>query len=281
MIIISQLEVLAVPAGTRILDDEGHLLFDLDTVGAQFVAARGGRGGKGNAFFARATRQAPDFAQPGEDNEELWVRLELQLLADVGLLGFPNAGKSTLIRRISSATPRVASYPFTTLVPNLGVVGHKERRFVVADLPGLIEGAHEGRGLGDRFLRHLSRTKMLLYLLPVEGEREPPEAFEILKEELRAYDSDLVTRPFLVVLSKGDLILKGTEQDAKIQAWQAELARLSELDEIPMISGVSGEGLEHLLDAIIAKLYDPDKEKDLSRGVEGQTQAYDPRADKS
>ncbi len=269
--------VLAVPAGTRILDDEGNLLFDLDTIGARFVVARGGRGGKGNTFFARSTRQAPDFAQPGEDNQELWVRLELQLLADVGLLGFPNAGKSTLISRISSATPRVASYPFTTLVPNLGVVGHKERRFVVADLPGLIEGAHEGKGLGDRFLRHLSRTKMLLYLLPIEDERDPPEAFQVLKEELRAYDEELVERPFLVVLSKSDLILDGTDQAGQVEEWRSELLELSGLSEIPLISGVSGEGLELLLDQIIAQLYDPEKEKDLKDAAAKSSESYDPR----
>jgi len=174
----------------------------------------------------------------------------------------------------------VASYPFTTLVPNLGVVGHKERRFVVADLPGLIEGAHEGKGLGDRFLRHLSRTKMLLYLLPVEDERNPPEAFSVLKEELRSYEPDLLTRPFLVALSKSDLVLEGTEQDAQVKEWRAELTQLSGLEHIPLVSGVSGQGLEGLLDQIIAELYDPEKEKELVEKADGAAESYDPRGPK-
>ena len=275
--------VLPVPVGTRVLDDKGALVFDLDTAGARLVVARGGRGGKGNTFFARATRQAPEFAQPGEDCEESWINLELQLLADVGLVGFPNAGKSTLIRKISSATPRVASYPFTTLVPNLGVVGHKERRFVVADLPGLIEGAHGGRGLGDRFLRHLSRTQMLVYLLAFDGEMEPPEAFDVLRHEIHSYDSELENRPLLVILSKSDLALEGTVDWNRIEEWRNELGQKIPSEDIFVASGVSGSGLDDLLDRIIEKVHhepgaaDDDSDNADFAGSSSPVEDYDPR----
>ena len=198
--------IVPVPIGTRLLTDSGELLVDLTDDGQEYTAAEGGRGGKGNAHFKSSTQQAPTHAQPGEEGEDLWICLELQLLADVGLLGFPNAGKSTLIRTVSSATPKVADYPFTTLTPNLGVIQFHEKRFVMADLPGLIEGAHEGKGLGDRFLRHLSRNRILLYVLATDGELEPPEAFDALRNEVEKYKSELVLTKLRGLLNAANYI---------------------------------------------------------------------------
>jgi GTP-binding protein len=196
------------PVGTTIYDlHSGHLLADLVTDGDSVTIARGGKGGRGNSHFATSTNRVPTQFERGTDGEEHELRLELKLLADVGLIGFPNAGKSTLIAAISAARPKIADYPFTTLVPNLGVVRYAEdRSFVVADIPGLIEGAHEGKGLGIQFLRHIERTSLLLHLIDVsEGAvQDPVASFEIMREELAAYDAAVAQRPFAVVPTKID-----------------------------------------------------------------------------
>jgi GTP-binding protein len=205
--------ILRVPLGLSVKDTQGNVLCDLVTPGQRFVAARGGQGGRGNLHFATPTWQAPDYAEPGEDGEERDLRLELKLLADVGLLGYPNVGKSTLIAHVSRVRPKIAPYPFTTLQPNLGVVAlplhsrSAERSFVLADVPGLIEGAHAGHGLGHRFLRHLMRTRVLVHLLEIapDPDRSPLHDFDVLNEELRRYDPELAKRPQLVTLAKLDL----------------------------------------------------------------------------
>ena len=189
------------------------MLADLATPGQRFVGAHGGRGGRGNSHFATSTNRTPTEFETGTEGEERSLRLELKLLADVGLVGFPNAGKSTLIAAISAARPKIADYPFTTLTPNLGIVrwGEKES-FAVADIPGIIEGAHEGKGLGFQFLRHIERTSFLLHLIDVSewATEEPVTCFEIMRRELAAYDEPITTRPFAVVATKIDVVGDGT-----------------------------------------------------------------------
>jgi GTP-binding protein len=199
--------VLPVPPGTLIRDAESsEVLAEILADGETAVVARGGRGGKGNAFFATATRQAPRQYQPGEDGESRWLELELKLIADVGLVGQPNAGKSTLLSVISAARPKIADYPFTTLAPNLGVVQLRDgRTFVVADIPGIIEGAHEGKGLGLQFLRHIERTRMLAFLIPVDSMDWQAE-YDQLRAEVAAYSVELAQKPHCVVFTKMDLL---------------------------------------------------------------------------
>jgi GTP-binding protein len=240
--------IIRVPVGTVVREDQTReILQDLIHDGQQYVAAAGGRGGRGNARFATATRQAPRLAQRGESGQERWLFLELKLLADVGLLGFPNAGKSTLLARISSAMPKIGDYPFTTLSPNLGVVlreGH--RPFVVADLPGLIEGASRGVGLGLTFLRHVERTRLLVHLLDVSGEvpRDPLEDFHTLNAELSAYHVSLEKKPQIVALNKIDLPeVRGRAPEVR--------ERLRERGHrLILISGRTGEGIEELMGAV-------------------------------
>jgi GTP-binding protein len=232
--------IVLVPSGTVVFDDDGLLIADLANPGDELVAAQGGRGGRGNARFASATRRAPVFAEKGEPGEEGRLRLELRLLADVGLVGFPNAGKSTLISRISAAKPKIADYPFTTLEPNLGVVKTGDSSFVVADIPGLVPGAHEGRGLGIKFLRHVSRAAVIVYLIDTAAfDRDPSNDFETLRAELHAFDPDLALRPALVVASKVD-----AGQDA------LEAVKAAVPDALP-ISSVSGEGIDELLRRLV------------------------------
>lgn len=201
--------VARVPRGTIVRDAEtGAVLADLSAPGARVVVARGGRGGRGNASYKTSTNQAPRRAQPGEEGEIHRLRLELHLVADVGLLGFPNVGKSTFIGRVSAARPRVADYPFTTLVPHLGVVrADGDTSFVLADIPGLIEGAHAGHGLGDRFLRHVSRTSVLLHLVDASGlsERDPLHDYDVINRELALFDPALAAKPQVVAANKCDI----------------------------------------------------------------------------
>jgi len=233
-----------VPAGTLVRDNEtGEPVADLTRDGERLVVAHGGKGGLGNQHFATPTRQAPRYAQPGLPGESRWLRLELKLLADVGLVGFPNAGKSTLISRVSSARPKVADYPFTTLVPNLGVVTWDGfRSFVVADIPGLIEGAHAGKGLGDRFLRHVERTRYLVLLADATAlaAPRPAEALDVLRRELAAYDSGLARRPYCVAATKTDAVDPQALEEAR--RWAADQG-------VPFwaVSSVSGDGIRDLV----------------------------------
>ena len=239
----------SVPVGTLVYDKtDGNqqLLADLAEEGQRVLVARGGRGGRGNARFVSSTNRAPRRTEPGESGEEKILRLELKLIADVGLIGFPNAGKSTLISRISAARPKIADYPFTTLVPNLGVVSlSDDRSFVVADVPGLIKGAHEGHGLGDRFLRHVERTKVLLHLVDVSGAsgRDPVEDFDTIQQELKLFDPRLAAKPQIVAANKIDAL---HDPDALKRLTRHVRAR-----KLPMIaiSGVRGDGLPELLEA--------------------------------
>jgi len=232
------------PVGTVVYDAEtGELLHDFTTPGDRFIVARGGRGGKGNARFATSTHQTPTEHEDGKPGEERRLRLELKLLADVGLVGFPNAGKSTLISRISAARPKIADYPFTTLVPNLGVVSADDNRtFVVADIPGLIEGAHEGHGLGTQFLRHIERTRLLAHLVDVSETtgRDPVHDFEVVMDELASFSEDLAPKPMIVVATKLD-----AAQDPERVASLEKLARERGLAFFK-ISSVTGEGLDAL-----------------------------------
>jgi GTP-binding protein len=230
--------------------ETGELLADLNTPHAEVVAAKGGRGGKGNAFFATSTNQAPRFAQPGTPGEERRLLLELRLLADVGLVGFPNVGKSTLISVVSAAKPRIADFPFTTLTPHLGVVRYgDERSFVMADVPGLIEGAHEGHGLGIRFLKHLSRTSMLVHLLDIsDPTRDPWHDYEIIKNELAYFDESLAQRSQIVVVTKLDLPIT-RERLPEVQAQFAERGV-----SILAISAVTREGIPVLIHQIVRAL---------------------------
>jgi GTP-binding protein len=230
--------IVLVPPGT-IVYEEDVLLADLAGAGDEVVVARGGRGGRGNAHFVSATRRAPDFAEKGEPGEERWLRLELRLLADVGLIGFPNAGKSTLIARISAAKPKIADYPFTTLDPTLGVVRHEDQTFVVADIPGLIPGAHTGRGLGDRFLRHVSRAAVLVFLADLAApDRDPAEDVDVLSDELAAFDPDLARRPRMVIATKADVAADSFDAIGRRHP------------DALLVSAVSGEGI----DALVARL---------------------------
>ncbi len=237
--------IILVPVGTLIKNAETEeVIADLDHHDAEVVAAKGGRGGLGNAHFATPTRQAPKFAQPGEKGEEKWLVLELKLLADVGLIGLPNAGKSTLISVISSAKPKIADYPFTTLVPNLGVVKLEDfRSFVVADIPGLIEGAHRGAGLGFQFLRHVERTSILLHLVDISDmlTTDPVEDFEKINRELVLYSPELLDKPMAVAGTKLDM----AHDRVRLNRLK-NYCRDKGLDFFP-ISSATGEGIKELV----------------------------------
>ncbi len=247
---------LRVPPGTVVKDAlTGEVLADLAAPGQRLVVARGGRGGLGNMNFATSTNQAPRYAQKGTAGEERELALELKLLADVGIVGWPNAGKSTLISRISRARPRIADYPFTTLTPNLGVVSWRgEKSFVVADIPGLVEGAHAGAGLGLQFLRHVERCRVLVHLVdaaaPGEG-RSPAADHAALNRELALYSPELGTKPQVVAVTKLDL----PEARQKVAAFRRTLARRARKPEVLGISSVTGEGLDALLDAVARVLF--------------------------
>jgi len=242
--------VVDVPPGTLVFDkDKGILIKDLSRPGMAVVVARGGKGGRGNARFATSTNQTPRFAEPGQPGEARNLRLELKLIADVGLVGLPNAGKSTLLARLSAARPKIADYPFTTLEPSLGIVeAGQERRFVMADLPGLIEGAHRGVGLGDEFLRHVERTRILVHLVELRPHtgQAPPEAYRTIRAELAAYSPHLAAKPEIVVLTKADL---APGDDSVRREFQQAVG-------VPVIaiSSATGAGLARLLKAILDEL---------------------------
>ncbi|HEX2092841.1 MAG TPA: GTPase ObgE [Longimicrobiaceae bacterium] len=234
--------VLRVPPGTVVRDLEtAEVLGELIGPGDEVIAARGGRGGRGNARFATATNQAPRRFDPGEEGEERQIELELKLIADVGLVGEPNAGKSTLLAAVSAATPKVADYPFTTLTPNLGVVQLSEgRTFVMADIPGIIEGAHEGKGLGLQFLRHIERTRTLAVMIPADA-LEPQEEYDRLRAELRSYSEELAEKPHCVVFTKADLLPP---------EWPAPRVEAEGAWGQFVISSVARKGLEPLLEGL-------------------------------
>jgi GTP-binding protein len=241
-----------VPVGTQVFDvGSGELLRDLAEDGARWLVARGGRGGFGNAHFATSTNRAPRYHQEGSEGEKYELQLELKLLADVGLVGFPNAGKSTLISTISAAKPKIADYPFTTLEPHLGVVDLGDfRTFVVADIPGLIEGAHKGSGLGDRFLRHIERTKLLLHLVDVSSVsgRDPASDYETVDRELAAYNPELALRPQIVVATKIDAL------DEPERLASLKRKALADGKAFYAISSATSEGVRDLVIAVAARL---------------------------
>jgi GTPase len=244
--------IVRVPVGTQVLDPiTGDLIHDLAADGARLLVARGGRGGFGNAHFATSTNRAPRYHQEGSEGEKFELQLELKLLADVGLVGFPNAGKSTLISTISAARPKIADYPFTTLEPHLGVVDLGDfRTFVVADIPGLIAGAHQGSGLGDRFLRHIERTRLLLHLVDVSSfsGRDPVADYETVNHELAAYNPELALREQIVVATKIDAL----DEPARLEALQARAEKDQRL--FLSLSSATGQGVRELINAVAAKL---------------------------
>ena len=242
--------VIEVPVGTQVLsEDKEHVIADFTEVGQRITLLEGGQGGRGNASYKSSTNRAPRQHQPGEPGEEMWVWLRLKLLADVGLLGLPNAGKSTFINAVSNAKAKVGHYAFTTLVPKLGVVHHKGREFVLADIPGLIEGAADGAGIGDRFLGHIERCRVLIHLIDISGD-DPAEAMTTVREELAAYGEGLAEKPQLVALNKIDLA------DAELAAGFAEELLEAGADEVFAVSGATGQGIEQLLDALLGYLPD-------------------------
>jgi GTP-binding protein len=244
-----------VPLGTVAYEAETRRqLGEITEDGQTVVLLKGGRGGKGNAFFKSATMQAPKFAQPGEPSQELWIVLELKLLADVGLVGFPNAGKSTLLSVVSAARPEIADYPFTTLVPNLGIVGYRDHRsFVMADIPGIIEGAAEGKGLGIRFLRHIERNSTLLFMVPADSD-DVKRDYDILLNELKKYNPELMDKERILAITKCDLVDEETIKDIK--------KHLPKKIPHVFISSVIGKGIDELKDLIWLTLNREDDEVD-------------------
>lgn len=235
--------ILDVPLGTIAKDAEtGEVAFEITQHGEQQILVAGGRGGKGNAFFKSSTHQAPRYAQPGEEGKEEWKILELKVLADVGLVGFPNAGKSTLLSVVTAAKPKIANYPFTTLVPNLGIVSYRDMRsFVMADIPGIIENAHQGKGLGHRFLRHIERNATLLFMVPCDSDNIRKE-YEVLLHELEMFNPELLHKPRVLAITKGDLA------DEELR----ELLQPEIPEEVPhlFISSITQEGLVELKDLL-------------------------------
>ncbi|WP_431470113.1 GTPase ObgE [Sphingosinithalassobacter sp. LHW66-3] len=237
--------VIKVPVGTQVIsEDKEHVLLDFTKAGQREVFLRGGDGGRGNASYKTSTNRAPRQHGTGWPGDEAWVWLRLKLLADAGLVGLPNAGKSTFINRVSNAKAKVGDYAFTTTRPQLGVVSHKGREFVLADIPGLIEGAAEGAGIGDRFLGHIERCKVLLHLVDAHGD-DPAAAYRIVRDELEAYGADLVAKPEVIALNKVDLL-----DDELTDALSAELAEASGAPVLPL-SGATGAGLEAVLDRLV------------------------------
>lgn len=241
--------VIKVPVGTQILadDDERSLLADLTKVGQRMTFLKGGMGGRGNASYKTSTNRAPRQHQPGESGDEMWVWLRLKLLADAGLVGLPNAGKSTFINQVTNTKAKVGAYAFTTLRPQLGVVSHKGREFVLADIPGLIAGAAEGAGVGDRFLGHIERCQILIHLIDATGD-DPVAAWHIVCDELEAYGAGLEDKPQIVALNKGDLL------DEELMADISAQLEAAGAQEVIAISGATGQGVDKVLDRVIAAL---------------------------
>ncbi|KAB2918641.1 MAG: GTPase ObgE [Bacteroidetes bacterium] len=242
-------EILEVPLGTVAKDEEtGEILFEITEHGQTEVLLKGGRGGQGNHHYKSPTNQTPRFAQPGEPGDEKWRILELKVLADVGLVGFPNAGKSTLLSVVTAAKPEIADYPFTTLVPNLGIVKYRDyKSFVMADIPGIIEGAHEGRGLGHRFLRHIERNALLLFMIPADSKDIKAE-FAILNNELEQFNTELLHKKRLLAITKTDML-----DDELMEEMKKELPK--DVQTI-FISSVTGKNIQELKDIIWRELND-------------------------
>jgi len=255
--------VIKVPVGTQVLsEDRTEILADFTETGQRVMFLEGGTGGRGNASYKSATNRAPRQYQPGEPAEEMWVWLRLKLLADAGLVGLPNAGKSTIINAVSNAKAEVGDYPFTTLVPKPGVVRHRDREFVLADIPGLIEGAADGAGIGDRFLGHIERCRVLIHLIDITGtgKEDPLEAMRIVEEELAAYGAGLELKPRLVALNKLDLA------DRELADEFASGLRALGTGDVFAVSGATGQGIDALMDAVLAYL--PDRTSTETRGRE-------------
>ncbi len=259
--------VLKVPVGTQIFEEDGEtLLADLTRVGERVVLAKGGNGGFGNAYFKSSTNRAPRRANPGQPGEERTIRLRLKLIADAGLVGLPNAGKSTFLAAVSAAKPKIADYPFTTLNPQLGVVRVDNREFVLADIPGLIEGAHEGAGLGDRFLGHVERCRVLLHL--VDGTTEHAgEAYKIVRRELETYGHGLADKPQIVALTKADALTADAIKQQAARLWRA--AKMTPL----VLSAHSGEGVTEALRRVLAVI---DEASVAARGSSAVAEAWHP-----
>ncbi|MCV6546492.1 MAG: GTPase ObgE [Cohaesibacter sp.] len=248
--------VLRVPVGTQILDEENdEVLADLTEIGQKILLAKGGNGGFGNTHFKSSTNQAPRHANPGQDGEERWIWLRLKLIADAGLVGLPNAGKSTFLASVSSAKPKIADYPFTTLHPNLGVVGIDNREFVMADIPGLIEGAHEGIGIGDRFLGHVERCRVLLHLIDVTQD-DFLDSYRVIRGELEAYDEVLGQKDEIVALTKTDSLLD-EEIEEKVQEFEATYGLRPFA-----ISAVARTNMDDILRAIMSKIESENKREE-------------------
>ncbi len=242
--------IVKVPLGTVARDAEsGEVIMEITEPGERVILFNGGRGGKGNTFFKSSTHQTPRYAQPGEEGTETWVILELKILADVGLVGFPNAGKSTLLAAVSAAKPKIGDYPFTTLTPNLGIVSPRPgQTFIMADIPGIIEGAHEGRGIGHRFLRHIERNSILLFMIPADTDRKISDEYDILINELQQFNPDLLDKPRVLAISKADLIDADLEKMLK--------PTLPKDIQVIYISAVTGKNIQVLQDLLWKVLND-------------------------
>jgi GTP-binding protein len=256
--------VLRVPRGTQILEEDNEtLIADLTELGQRILLAPGGNGGFGNAHFKSSTNRAPRHANPGLDGIERWIWLRLKLIADAGVVGLPNAGKSTFLAAVSAARPKIADYPFTTLHPNLGVATIDGREILIADIPGLIEGAHEGVGIGDRFLGHVERCRVLLHLVDGTAD-DPTEAYRVVRGELEAYGQGLIDKPEIVVLSKVDALDEKT-RDKRLRA----LNKAAGGKAVSALSAVSGEGVELVLRALARVIEDDKRETSPGPATEG------------
>ncbi|MDD2566332.1 MAG: GTPase ObgE [Candidatus Gracilibacteria bacterium] len=268
--------ILNVPVGTLVKDEEGKLIRDLSTPWESYVICKGGRGGYGNAHFVSSTRQAPSFAEIGDVGEEKTVNLELKLVADIGIIGLPNAGKSTLIKSITNVKPKIADYPFTTIIPNLGVLEYKGKSLVLEDVPGLIEGASEGKGLGHSFLKHIERTKVILHLLDLNGLDDLVKNYETIRNELKKYSKELAEKEELIVLSKADLF-----DNEMIEFITKEFkSKIKSKNPIFVISAPSLKGIEELKDFLIENYVSKNSELLEESEVENQVKVYDLKNEK-